>query len=1205
MTAFEELIREFDDATTASEIIESLLDNGFEIRDGSIEALGRGYTGARLAKAMLVEDSSPSWCVIKYCPPVPANHRREPRQHRQAWRDAPSKFRKMHLTEIVFPPVRLRNGAVVIGQSEADGVPLGTVEPGQLATACRVVWSETLRRWAGKDYDSEHSTVADLLVLELGDSFDTGGWMYEWARARGLLAPTFLELPDEDAPLPNPWRLFADQSPAAQRQIHYVVGRSHGDLHGDNILLPTRDGVVRPAEFRLIDLATYNRRAPLSRDLAALLISLSWREIGTSSPRIRQAFLTYLERDHSDPGLHGIVPSEVRKIIDALREPTLQFLLSKGWDQHHWHRQLKVSLIAQAMLHSAYESGPPDARRWCVRLAGRLTRVLLDPAEPQTGPSMHFDAGKVHSGVTAPVRQPADQVPRRRPVFVDRIGQRSRLRAALEDQVSSVVVVCGPAGIGKTALVREVLADLGWADPDDESAAVRWYDATPYGDIGVPTLIEAIELLGSDRVAGPSARARLEIAMDSIDGADVAQVGGLRPVVVLDLAENLLDGDHVLRDSELDLALEAVQSRLRPVVKVVLITQVMPEATAGVAWTRTACRISVDGLDPESLREHFTELDPGNSYGLAGLSDSDLRQVHGHLAGNPRLAELLHAVLSSDPPGLQAGEVGPWLLSRQVNEVHTGLVQLLVGNLPIERQRVAQALAALGVPAHTDAVIGVLEPYLPRDLVQPALEALVEARLVLVRRDGRRYLRRSETGPVLGSLADSDWYGDKGQPPIRRRFLLRSAGVLHAWQKDDDDVHGIADMDMHFARIDVWLRAGLYDQAHSLIESMNELVRVWGSGAELRTQREAVRDRLGDDREGEMMNLAALGDIYSYSGEFPRAQAAYGAALAIATVGRYQEAERRILIGMGYMFWEHAHVAEAEQHYRRALDLEGEYGDDPGDRAAALIGIADCQQRHGIYRQAVTNALSAFEGVHDTDPGQAIDAALRLTRWYAELDQIPDALTMLARCEDLIPAHPDPSAQADLLNATANLDLYRGRYDSGRAIAARAVAHARDHRDAINLGRSLTTLALAHVHLDDLPAARDVIEESARYRVAGQDTVELALRGIIARRYGLPATARDLFRQLHAETSRRTEADRNDLAAWDFTGLARSYAVLLGQATPASALEAFRRARPQPAAPTPGLDDRLRFMVEIMAGSDPSLEPVLTGLARIRPGRSN
>ena len=106
----------------------------------------------------------------------------------------------------------------------------------------------------------------------------------------------------------------------------------------------------------------------------------------------------------------------------------------------------------------------------------------------------------------------------------------------------------------------------------------------------------------------------------------------------------------------------------------------------------------------------------------------------------------------------------------------------------------------------------------------------------------------------------------------------------------------------------------------------------------------------------------------------------------------------RIHIGMGFMFWEHDHLAEAEKHYGWALGLAGEDDDDGGDRAAALIGLADCRQRHGNYRQAVGDALSAFGAAREADPGLASDAALRLTRWYAELNQIPDALTMLARC---------------------------------------------------------------------------------------------------------------------------------------------------------------------------------------------------------------
>ncbi|WP_153813381.1 hypothetical protein [Streptomyces sp. SUK 48] len=1202
MTVLEELTSEFGDAEVASEIIESLRDNGFEIRSGTIEGRSHGFSGARLAKVLVVHTKGkpePQWCVIKFCPSVPSKHQRENQRHSDALQEAPEEFRRQHLAKIAFPTVNCPQDAFVVGQFLAEGTPLGKVDPDQLADACKTIWRKMLRGWTGDDYDSEPTTVAGLLTCELGDGFKTGGWLHSWARKRGLLTPDLLELPGESEPLPNPWRLFAKDMPATRRRIHCLVGRTHGDLHGDNVLVPAYDEIVDAGQFRLIDLATYDGRAPLSRDLATLLISLCWREIGESPAGTQSTFLTYLERDKRDKRLDSGMPSRVRKIIDALREPAFQFVVDRHGDPEQWHTQLKVSLLAQAMLHSAYESGTPDGRRWCARLAGRLTRVLLGPLATQAGRPELFDAGAdLETSGTVATRQ-AGRPARGTSAFVDRKNPRSDLRAALDDRTTSVIVVSGPAGIGKTALVREVLADLGWTDPDYEPSVVRWHEATPYGEIGVTTLIEDIEPPGLGQAAGLFARARLEIALDGLDAT-----GGFRRVIVIDSAENLLRDGYVLRDSELDLALETVQGRPDPLVKIVFVTQHIPEATTGVAWTEKAVHISLSGLKPPWLRKHFALLDPNDMYGLAALPENDLGRVHGRLAGNPRLAELLSAVISSDPRTLQIHEVGAWLSSVPASEVHLRLVHKFVDHLPAEQQRVAEGLAALGIPASTETVIGILEPYVPAPRIEPALRALVAAGLALEHRDGRRYLRKSEVEAVLSRLAPGDRRADEGEPLTRRALLLRAAVVLQGMQKDDDDVHGMVDLHTHFARVDVWLRAGLYDCAYSVIESMEDLVDRWGSGTELRAQREAVRGRLGDDREAEMVNLAALGDIYSYSDDFVSARSAYQIALKMAQEDQDREAIRGIHIGLGAMFWEHGHLGDAEKHYRWALGLAGEDDDEGGDRAAALTGLADCRQRQGNYRRAIEAALSAFEAAYEVDPELASGTALRLARWYAELNEIPDALTMLARCDELVTGRPDPSLQADLLTATAELHLYQDRYGEARRVVERAIGIARDHRDPISLRRSLTVLALTHVHLGDLSAARKAIEESARYRVAGKETVELALRGIIAHRCGLPGTARDLFQQLDDETGQRTRADVHDLVAWDFTGIARCYSVLVDDAEPSRALEAFHQARPEPSEQTPGLDGLLRFMVEILANGDPRLEPVLTQLARMRPGRA-
>ncbi len=231
------------------------------------------------------------------------------------------------------------------------------------------------------------------------------------------------------------------------------------------------DGIVAADDFRLIDLAAYDARAPLSRDLATLLISLCWREIGESSSESQSAFLAYLERDRRDKRLDDGMPGRVRKIIDAFREPTLRFVLEKPGNPEQWHRQLKVSLVAQAMLHSAYVSGTPDARRWCARLAGRLTRVLLGPIDLGTVKPVFFDAGDEPGQTGSVAPRVTGRSARGAAAFVDRTGPRSELRAALEDRATSVIVVSGPAGMGKTALVRAVIAELGWTEPDEESFA--------------------------------------------------------------------------------------------------------------------------------------------------------------------------------------------------------------------------------------------------------------------------------------------------------------------------------------------------------------------------------------------------------------------------------------------------------------------------------------------------------------------------------------------------------------------------------------------------------------------------------------------------------------------------------------------------------------------------------------------------------------
>src|SRR4051794_30125488 len=175
------------------------------------------------------------------------------------------------------------------------------------------------------------------------------------------------------------------------------------------------DDTLYANEFRLIDMATYHPKGPLSRDPAALLVSLCSREIGSSSDSVREASLAYLEHNRRTEHLYGTIPPEIRNIIDALREPTRKFAEGQGWESD-WHTQLKVSLLAEAMLHSAYESSSRKTARWCSRLACRLARILLGPVDPQADSTVDFDAGKkAEAATTTAIGTGKQAATRRRP----------------------------------------------------------------------------------------------------------------------------------------------------------------------------------------------------------------------------------------------------------------------------------------------------------------------------------------------------------------------------------------------------------------------------------------------------------------------------------------------------------------------------------------------------------------------------------------------------------------------------------------------------------------------------------------------------------------------------------------------------------------------------------------------------------------------
>lgn len=1218
MTATDRLARVLGDEQAAAAVVDTLAQQNKIVVVDDLVTLPRGYTDARLVVVVVKHMSGrpePRRYIVKLCPPSPYGRSQEGRNYSAALHESPKPFTEAHLARISFGPVLCGSGSVIVGQEIAGGSlighrPLSTLDDTDIIQACRTVGHALVTEWTGNDYDHQRATLAELLRRELRDSIEPDGWLRIWAEERAMLDPAHVWIEIEsDRAYPNPLGLLLPHSPAAMRELHYLTGRCHGDLHSDNVLVPQTGGTPDPRTFRLIDLDTFESHAPLSRDIATLTISLVARPAGELPLRQQEALIRYLGSDWpTTPGsppaefadLARRVPSLV-EIVRTLVNPSGTFIAEKGW-LDTWRVQVKVSLLAQALLHGTYHSIPAQGRWWCVQLAAQLAQELLPDRPPATATPLRL-ASEVCGDAPAPrhvkteVRQTTARQARSfvqmvnsqppetgvqpgigRWGFINRNDQCLRLRAALQDDLSPVIVVSGPVGVGKTRLVNKVLDELGWDGGDYSERRICRHEAAAGIRIDMKTLIHDIENrpAPSNRfLYGEASRVRLEAALEAYEGAPV--------VIVIDSAEHLLDNSHRLRDSDLDEALDVLSSRAHSPVKVVFVSQDTPRSDRGITWPSTAHPVPISGLREDYFRSYLSKLDPGAQFGLSTLPKEAFSSVHRRLQGNPRLAELLHALMTSADRDIGADDVAPWLSPMSADEVPQLLTDKLINGLPRGQQRVVEALAAFGTPVDDNTVVELLDPGLSRQRIREALLTLARTHVIRITDDGRYQVPASDVDLLLAHLASGDAYGETAAGPTQRDLLHRAANVLYSQLKDNADVRHVEDLHMHFARLDILLRARMYSEAHEFLAlEIGPPLQEWNRATLLREQREAVRGNLDGDEEAEMENHNALGDVYSSLGLFPQALESYREALRLAHTYADLEALRKIYVNMGWMYWEHNEVKRARKYYDDALKISEEEDE---DRMAALEGLAGCDRRYGAYSEAIEQAGSALGIAEQLHSSRAVDLALKLARWHAELGDMKEATQLLTVAEAAATQHKNRSLWAAYLDGCADLQLYQGDPPGAMGKAEEAVELALAQRDAVVLLQARTTLCLVYLHREKIVDASWEIERVARYRQEGRSLFVLALRALVARRRGNSSRATEHFNKLLQEARQRTGCEERDFAAWDFQGLALCARALDYGEPLDPAIQAFRRARSK-TQPARGLVRNLAFMVGQLALCD-------------------
>ncbi|MEV4481718.1 tetratricopeptide repeat protein [Micromonospora coxensis] len=1118
-------------------------DRNLTIRPDPSGWQAQGFTGAKLV-AVVVEYAQadhkvPRRCIAKVSPPgtsAPENAQHDAaNQH-----GGVSSFQRDHMVGIAFDPVRCPTDELVSFQHLAGDdfdsmTVLSRIRDNQLGHVCHDLRRGLLEEWTGPAFQVPEMTVPELLRIELGDL--TSGWV--------VPADVSWLMTDDDGAFPNPLALLNDDALSTARPEPRIAGRVHGDLHQDNILLPEDAGRGPSAgQYRLIDFATFESSAPLTRDLATLLVSILAHRVKNLDQVALNGLLQFVHAPGNQP---TDAPTDLASVIRALCAPG-EAPFASTW-RGPWNKQMRVSLLAQAVRHSTYESVGPGGRWWCLRLAGLLARDLLSYRRPDVQPmrlvpEIFAVAGESYA---LPIRP-----------IIGHEGMRKQLSEVLDRPGPAVTLLLGPPGVGKSTIAGAVAAELrirGVRVVEHHAAAVRRPDAI--------ALVESLENgTTEDRLRpGETVHIRLNAALDALDRA---------VVIMIDQAEVLLERETgAVVDTDLDQALETIATTPGRTAKVLLVTSARPSSTLGSTWPGAAKQVKVEGLRQPHFGRLLRVLNEPVGTGLTGLTKSQADTLRDRLSGNPSYAWLAQVIVQSVGSEYGAGALVDEVTARASDEVPRFLADAFKRQLHDHSLRLLAALAAFGTPVEPEAIAALVQQWLPAQHATSLLQKLADQRLVTVV-DG------------LYSLPPSDPYQMLAEPPLEgevwRRMLWSAARELGSRLKADDDVDGVDDLHRHFALIDVLRRAERYEAALSKMEQLDILLRRWDSEALLLGRREHIRNLLTDPRP-KILNLNSLGDLYRSRGRLDDAVEAFQDAMEIAASDGDPSDRLSIRINMAATHWDLGETEKAADLFGLAVseaDLQGTLD----EQLAATEGLADCYRRWGNYREAIPLAQQALKLARETGSDGAASIALKLARWFAELGDLADAERCIAEALDEAENQPDSTLHTACDDARADLLLDRGRPGEALILADEVLARARRQRSLLLQLQAHTIRCMAYLRIEpvDLAAAQAAIDAADRIRRKGRSLIVPALRALTIALNGRNEEAQRCFEDLQNEAERRSR-DPQDISALQMRGFAHCWRARNSDSALRAAVDAFRAARDRSDPPARGTEELLTFLV--------------------------
>lgn len=379
--------------------------------------------------------------------------------------------------------------------------------------------------------------------------------------------------------------------------------------------------------------------------------------------------------------------------------------------------------------------------------------------------------------------------------FKDRLREMRALCDHLADASVRLVSVVGRGGMGKTALVSRILADLerGVLPVPGKEREIP-IDGILY--LSARSTGLGLERIYTDvgRMLGKPAASKLAACWADRDMPLAAKVEYLLEtmcdglyLVLLDTLEDYLTEDGDIVEGGLRLFVE--RCLIQPDGVRLIATSRREVKIAAAALRGVRCLPLREGLPEDDAVALLRDLDPQRMLGLYDASEDDLRRAVRLTRGIPRALEILAGILHRDPtaslPRLLADED---LFGEQVMEQLVAEGYRCLGD---DERRVIEALAVFDRPVEETAIAYLLHPWFPGMDVRASLRRLVESYFVSASRVTSEYsLHPLDREYAYRQLLDDEVAGVY----TRRNLELRAADFYASIRKPESEWKSIDDV---------------------------------------------------------------------------------------------------------------------------------------------------------------------------------------------------------------------------------------------------------------------------------------------------------------------------------------------------------------------------------------------------------------------------